>query len=626
MLVAGALAVGPAGCASGEVVALGEDDGGASSGVGGSSSGCGGVELCDGVDNDCDGDIDEGCACVAGEQRSCYNGAPELEGIGACQPGSQVCDANGNWGPCEGEGAPGEEVCDGVDNDCDERVDEDQGSITCGLGTCQVTVDACDAGAPVACIPGQPSAAEICDGFDDNCDGQIDEGCSCTDGDTQSCYSGSMDTFGVGSCQGGTQLCSGGGWGPCAGEVLPSSEVCDGANNDCDADGIDEDDPGGGAQCDTGSSGICGAGHQHCVEGSIGCVQDVPALDHEICNGLDDDCNGSKDDNPQGEGDSCDTGAFGICAAGTQQCVNDALECMQNEQAKPAEICNGLDDDCDDAADEGNPGGGGPCDTGLKGICADGIEFCGPEGDLVCEVQTQPGTVLETCNNKDDDCDGVKDDDPIDVGMVCNTGQNGICATGIVACTNNAPQCVPDQQPAPNEICYNGLDDDCNGKADVQDGCCDHDICDSGGPMTAGCSSCVTDVCNYDDYCCTDAWDELCQQLVYYVCGSTECGTCSNPRVPSTDCGAGHHCQPLSDGTGLCLDPTGAGVQYSTCAKDSDCAVPYTCVNVGQNNYCLEWCSSDGHCNMAAGDSCVGFDPPIGAGGQEYGVCYDGLG
>jgi dipeptidyl aminopeptidase/acylaminoacyl peptidase len=77
--------------------------------------------------------------------------------------------------PAQGGGSP--EVCDGIDNDLDGQIDEALGTLSCGVGACARTVNACEVGVPQACTPGAPGA-EICgDGVDNDCDGLLDNGC-----------------------------------------------------------------------------------------------------------------------------------------------------------------------------------------------------------------------------------------------------------------------------------------------------------------------------------------------------------------------------------------------------------------------------------------------------------------
>ena len=297
------------GCAAGSDTISGST----SSGTGGSAGGAGGAggvggeacvpedELCDGFDNDCDDEIDEDCPCIDGDTQPCYSGDSNLLGIGLCAEGEQTCDQTGTWGDCEGQHLPVDEECDGLDNDCDEAVDEElDEEVTCGLGICQVTVVPCVGGQVVPCIPATPNPSEGCDGLDDDCDGDVDEGCSCVNQNTQPCYSGPPVTQNVGLCIGGTQTCTNGAWGACAGETTPIPEQCDGLDNDCDGS-PDEGDPNGGSACPTGLNGVCAVGTQHCVNGSLACQQNVQAS-AEQCDGLDNNCDGGTDENNPGGG------------------------------------------------------------------------------------------------------------------------------------------------------------------------------------------------------------------------------------------------------------------------------------------------------------------------------------
>jgi hypothetical protein len=87
--------------------------------------GYGVTEICDdGVDNNGNGSVDEGCACARGSTQPCFPGAPANRGVGGCVDGVQVC-TGGTWGECTGGVLPSAEVCDDKDNDCDGCVDDD---------------------------------------------------------------------------------------------------------------------------------------------------------------------------------------------------------------------------------------------------------------------------------------------------------------------------------------------------------------------------------------------------------------------------------------------------------------------------------------------------------------------
>ncbi len=166
-------------------------------------------ELCNGLDDDCDGVVDNGFAEV-----TCGVGACART-VGSCVDGVELT--------CE-PGSPAAEVCNGIDDDCDGEVDEGFGELRCGTGACERVVSACAEGVPGICEAPAP-AEELCNGLDDDCDGAIDNGFG-----EASC--------GVGACARTVESCVDGEAFACE-PGQPGVEICDGLDNDCDGE-IDE--------------------------------------------------------------------------------------------------------------------------------------------------------------------------------------------------------------------------------------------------------------------------------------------------------------------------------------------------------------------------------------------------
>lgn len=160
--------------------------------------------------------------CSAGDVRLCYEGPEQTQGVGICRVGFSTCLSDGS-----------------------------------GFGACEESVEPRD---------------EVANGFDDDCDGAIDDGISCVPGTARACYSGSAGTLGVGMCAEGFEICepTGMGYGPCIGEVLPGNEVPGNAFDD-DCDGIVDTPciPGTVQPCYSGPAntdnvGRCASGIQVC--------------------------------------------------------------------------------------------------------------------------------------------------------------------------------------------------------------------------------------------------------------------------------------------------------------------------------------------------------------------------
>lgn len=299
------------------------------------------AELCNGADDDCDGQVDEGGSLFA--LPTCGVGACEslrtcVGGVARCQPGEPALD---------------DTTCDGVDDDCDGTTDEDAPALDgdveiCPSDGCRV-LPVCvqvDGVARLVCPP-SPDDTERCNGYDDDCDGIIDEDASlppplevggrcrwaprCVDGRIE------REVRGQRGVEEGCPLSH------------PDCE-CDGVDGDCD--GLVDEDFGSreAAFDDDPCAALNGACRQRaaCEGGQVVCAA-VEGSD-DVCDGVDDDCDGVIDENVEppyvcGRGE-CRVAA--ACSEGAWGCEPPMPALGEDDAA-----CDGLDADCDGRPDEG---------------------------------------------------------------------------------------------------------------------------------------------------------------------------------------------------------------------------------------------------------------------------------
>lgn len=581
-------------------------------------------ETCDGLDDDCDGRLDENYISV---EMSC--------GLGECADTSMTRCVDGEvTNRCLVRSPTGDDSdCDGRDDDCDGQVDESfvEQVVSCGQGECTSTgLARCIAGEYLSeCSPSLPQSPDesLCDALDNDCDGRIDEDYTSIRND---CGFGVCFAIGSSSCNEGVELAN------CV--PLPSTggdADCDGIDQDCD-NATDESYPPVVDECGTG---VCyTTADSSCVEGEVqnNCTPLPEQGDDSLCDGIDQDCDGLLDEAYQPVPTTCTYGSV---------CVQDGLTACVNGQVRdvcdpPAfftgsdNSCNSQDNDCDGQLDEGFVGGVYYCGNG---VCqGSGFRSCvnGQEGGGDCSPNNNLASPDNNCNGSDEDCDGRTDEGYGTQNITCGQGvcaRNGTQSCSAGSLVNN---CTPGPQLG-DDSDTNGQDDDCDGRIDEDscaitnafDGCdgvdsdcdrrvdedfssyngaCGQGVCASSGQVTCvngnEVSSCspnnnlatTDDNCNSVDNDCDGRFDEH-YQGAFEPCGVGACK--SNGFFICQGGSPVHDCTPSQPQAEI----LGNGVD-DDCDQsvDEGAPEPTSCGN-------FEWYISSG--NIALDDFCCFTEP-----------------
>lgn len=412
--------------------------------------------------------------------------------------------------------------------------------------------------------------SEICNGADDNCNGQIDELPLPGVGGACLCPGLTEANVGRGMCKKGALVCTGAGGIACQGCVAPGVEVCNGIDDDCDGQ-IDEGFNLGQA-CDNGQKGAClKYGRTVCSPDQTGVVCNAPTggpPSAEVCNRIDDDCNGIVDDPPAGgmlpgEGEDCGA-KLGVCMAGKTRCDKGQLVCTGGSGTPLDEVCDGQDNNCNGQVDEKT--GGGPCACGAftlaqlsVGECRPGTQVCRGVAGLQCEGCVLPAP--EECNGKDDNCDGKVDEGD----DICHSPTR-ICVSG-----RCEPKCTEGEFRCP--IGYECVDADAT-RAYCRSTKCLNKVCDPGTgcdpvdgvckDLCAGVQCTAPSVCRASDGQCVDCFTTGCPTGQQCVRGACRVDLCANVSCAPTDyCDSGKCISTCPAGC-----PTGQRCVAGACQAD----------------------------------------------------------
>ncbi len=582
---------------------------------------------CDGKDNDCNGKTDDNLTPSAN--------VCKRSGVCASLP-APVC-TSGAW-DCLYGGADYQAVesaCDGKDNDCDGIVDANLTvtGLSChGQGVCASGVKQVCAGGVAVCdysgVTGFETFEQSCDGQDNDCDGVTDNlagsNLPLQDPDTSDC--GTQGVCGANKdkitkrCQAGIFICNY--------DAVPKYESpetsCDGKDNNCD--GLTDTGLGTPTNspcpqtgvCDQNKAAVCTNGMWSCDWAALTTQYGYEAFETK-CDGLDNDCDGLTDETFNAKDAKCK--AQGVCAFGPAvTCTAGKATCDYSHIAgyqATETLCDGLDNDCNGQTDEPVALDKSPSGC-TKGVCALATATCNA-GAWKCDTTAVAADydTVDKCDGKDNDCDGLTDEDPV---VVSTCASKGVCAAGVPgACVDAKPMCIyPSVSGYESpEVSCDGLDNNCDGKTD-QNVCPPAAPCSSDTECTTG--TCVTvlggtgKACTVKPKQCAAIGDF--GAMVFADDAATRCLTSKS----TASCTAGTWGTPVVCGAnlpvcvaGTCLlctpnalrcDPADPS-KIQQCAADGKSVTPTGSCDAGNH------CSGDGVCvpdgSVAVSDTASGY-------------------
>ena len=468
-------------------------------------------ETCDGIDNNCDGDVDEGVLTP-------FYADADGDGFGNAQYIEEACDSPEGYVPngndCDDTRADiypsADEICDGIDNDCNDLVDDGLGLVMYqdadfdGFGDPDFVVEGCQDEPGLSGIAGDcndsnpalnPDAAEACDELDNNCDGMVDEG-------VQETYYLDADADGFGDLNSIEEACSRpAGYSENSddcddgdSEVSPSaSEVCDGIDNNCDSlidDSSsvnqstyysDTDGDGFGDASSSVESCSLDAGFSENDEDCDDSDSNVNPDASEVCDGIDNDCDLAIDDaDPSNSGApswylDADVDGFGNSAFTMEAClqpsgfVADSTDCNDIDAAvnsDASEVCDEIDNDCNGDVDD--------ADSAIQYSAADYF-YADTDGDGFGDANVSTQSCVQPVAHVEDDtdCDDTladinpstlwyADADGDGFGTVNFTTTSCVQPSGYLTDGTDCDDGNPVIYPGADEYC-DAIDQDCDG-------------------------------------------------------------------------------------------------------------------------------------------------------------------